>query len=139
MLILFIEIKNNGGKGLFIMRNRKQNTRMTEHFQRTSATRDMCIQPCNTEQGGCLTPSSLLHRTPSHLPSHCGFLTPASLLHRTPSHLPSRYTPQQCGETGWWPRRFQSARVLLPVHAALPLCEAEYLFGWLPAAHSLRH
>lgn len=106
MLILLIEIKNYG-EGLFIMGNRKQNTRMTEHFQRSSATEDMCIQPCNTERRGPLTQASLLHRTPSRLPSRC--------------------TPQRCGVTGWWPRRFQSAHASLPVHAALPLCEAECL------------
>lgn len=126
MLILFIEIKNYGGEGLFIMGNRKQNTRMTEHFQRSSATEDMCIQPCNMERHGPLTQASLLHRTLSR-PQWLGPLTPASLLHRTPSRLPSRCTPQRCGATGWWPRRFQSAHASLPVHAALPLCEAECL------------
>lgn len=89
MLLLLREIKNDGGKGLFIMRNRKQNTRMTKYFQRTSATKDMCIQSCNTQQSNFLTPASLLHQTQSHPLNHC--------------------TPQQCAETGWWQHRFQFA------------------------------
>lgn len=50
MLIFFLKIKNYGGKGLFTLRKRKQNTGMTKHFQRTSTTKDICIQFCNIYQ-----------------------------------------------------------------------------------------
>lgn len=78
-------------KGLFILRKRKQNTGMTKHFQRTSTTKDICIQFCNIYQSVFLTPTNLLHQILNHLLNH--------------------YIPQQYGGTGWWRHHFQCVHV----------------------------